>query len=259
MQVRFQASAREGYETIVKDNQDLKYIREFGILRLTRAGSFEASTGSCEAILHLIEGSCSLTAGGKTYNDLGKRETPFDGKPTAVYLPPGTDYAISSSRVEIAITLAAADGGSPVVIEPEGLAPNQVGKDNWERTVTMIAPPDFSSQSLILGETLNPPGNWSGVPAHKHDTATPDLESGHEELYYFRTERPGAWGIERIYDKQDLEELVLLQDRVVTIMPRGYHTVASAPGYNLYYAFVIAGPRKPFVAAMDPDQGWIAS
>jgi 5-deoxy-glucuronate isomerase len=145
----------------------------------------------------------------------------------------------------------------PIYISPDSLTPNNVGRDNWQRKVTMIAKPDFPSQKLILGETVNPPGNWSGVPTHKHDTAWPGVESFHEELYYFRVDRPGGWGIERVYDKNGLDQILLLQDRVVTIMPRGYHTVAAAPGFTLFYTFVLAGPSKTLLAPLDPDQAWI--
>ncbi len=259
MKLRHQASGREGYEPVIKDNDLLEYIHEFGILRL-QDDAYENHTGACEAVFHIIEGSCTLTANGKTYTDVGRREDPFQGRPTAFFLPAGTAYAIQADRVEIAITHArASQGGSSTVISPEDLTPNIVGKENWQRTVTMIAPPDFPSQKLILGETINPPGNWSGVPTHKHDTQIPGQESVHEELYYFRANSPGGWGLERIYDKDQMDEMVLLQDRVVTIMPRGYHTVSSAPGHTLYYAFVLAGPAKPLLVSLDPDQAWIAS
>jgi 5-deoxy-glucuronate isomerase len=259
MKLRYQASGQEGYEPIIKDNDLLEYIHEFGILIL-HDDTYENHTGSCEAVLHIIEGSCTVTANGERYEQVGQRENPFNGRPGAVFLPAGTTYSIQAQFVEIAITYArAVPGGKPIVIPDTSLSPNEVGKDNWQRTVTMIAPPDFPSQKLILGETINPPGNWSGVPTHKHDTDIPGQESLHEELYYFRADRPGGWGLERIYDKGEMDEMVLLQDRVVTIMPRGYHTVSSAPGYTLYYAFVIAGPSKPLLVTLDPDQAWIAT
>jgi 5-deoxy-glucuronate isomerase len=259
MQLRFQAAGKEGYEVIVKNHELLQYIYEFGILRLTEGGSFANNTGECEAILHIIEGSCTLTAENQQFPQIGARASPFAGPPTAVYLPPHTAYTVQSQHVEIAITLAKAEGnGTPILISPQDLSPSQVGHGNWQRTVTMIAPPDFPSQKLILGETLNPPGNWSGVPTHKHDTLQTEVESVHEELYYFRVDRPGGWGAERVYDKGELDELLLLQDRVVTIMPRGFHTLTAAPGYTLYYAFVLAGPTKTLHAFLDPDQAWIA-
>lgn len=259
MNLRFQASGREGYEVIINNHQSLQHINQFGILRLGEQPFFEANTGPHEAMLHLIEGSCSLFVNGDRFADINGRPNPFQGKPTAVYLPPGTSYAVEG-RVEIAITYSKAiQGGDPALIAPDSLTPNQVGRDNWQRTVTMIAKPEFEAEELILGETLNPSGNWSGVPTHKHDIHIPEVESFHEELYYFRVDRPGGWGIERVYDKGDLDQLLLLQDRVVTIKPRGYHTVAAAPGYTLYYAFVLAGPSKTLIARLDPDQAWIAN
>lgn len=260
MQLRFQASGQEGYESIVKDHESLHYLREFGILRLSNGNSFSNSTGPCEAILHIIEGSCTIMVADKKFENVGARTIPFTGRPTAVYLSSHTEYTIQAKHVEIAITLAPAETRQdPIVIGLESLSPNLVGKDNWQRTVTMIAPPDFPSQRLILGETVNPPGNWSGVPTHKHDTILPGEESLHEELYYFRADPPFGWGVQRIYDKQGLDETPLLQDRVVTIMPRGYHTLTAAPGFTLYYAFVMAGPVKPILLTLDPDQAWIAS
>ncbi len=259
MNLRFQASGQEGYEVIIQDHEALSYIRHFGILRLKKYQTFAGETDSCEAMLHVIEGSCSLRINGEKFADLAGRSNPFHGRPTAVYLPPGAHYTVEGEEVEIAITQAkAGQTGEPYLIAPAAVVPKQVGRDNWQRTVTMIAAPDFAAEQLIVGETVNPPGNWSGVPTHKHDVAVPDVETFHEELYYFRVDRPGGWGIERIYDKGDLDQILLLQDRVVTIKPRGYHTVAAAPGYTLFYAFVLAGPSKTLLATLDPDQAWIA-
>jgi 5-deoxy-glucuronate isomerase len=261
MQLRFQASGRAGYEVIIKNLDTLAHILEFGILRLGGDDdTYSNHTGSCEAMLHIIEGSCTVTAAGDRFENIGDRRRPFEGRPTALFLPPETAYTIESTHVEIAITLAASsDGGAPTIIAADDAAPASVGAGNWQRTVTMIAPPDFPSRKLILGETVNPPGNWSGVPAHKHDTLEPGIESVHEELYYFRVDHPGGWGVQRVYDKQGLDEMPLIQDRTVIIMPRGYHTVSAAPGFTLYYAFVLAGPNKQLHPNMDPDQSWIAS
>jgi 5-deoxy-glucuronate isomerase len=262
MQLRFQASGRLGYEAIIKDHPALSYIEEFGVLCLSGEVIFVEHTGAHEALLHQIEGSCAIDVEGQPLAELDGRASPFNGRPSAVYLPPQTHFRIRPLRgrpAEVTISYAvAAEGGEPVVIRPDHTSGNEVGQDNWRRQVTMIAPPDFPSQRLILGETVNPSGNWSGVPTHKHDTYQPGQESVHEELYYFRADHPGAWGVERIYDKNGLDELVLLQDRVVVIMPRGYHTVTAAPGSTLYYAFVMAGPEKQIITWLDPNQAWIA-
>jgi 5-deoxy-glucuronate isomerase len=260
--LRFQATGREGYEAVVKEDAGLKYFREFGVLCLNGHDHWAAATGDCEALLHVIEGVCDLATPETSYPALGGRDTPFAGRPAAAYLPPNTSYTVGArgGRVEVTITLAAAAaGGRPAAVLPADVSPKPVGRSNWQRTVTLIAPPEFPAQRLILGETLNPPGNWSGVPAHKHDSFRPGEESVHEELYYFRMDRAGGWGIERIYDRQGLDELILVQDRVVTLMPRGYHTVSAAPGFGLYYSFALSGPVKTLIPALDQYQAWLAS
>ena len=261
MQLRYQAAGQEGYEAVVTADSGLAYFREFGVLRLGPGERYQGRTGDCEAIVHLIEGACRLSEAGGLEAALGGRDTPFSGRPAAVFLPPGTDYQVHAGdrAVEVTLTLAPAEaGGAARAITPEDVTPKQVGRDNWQRTVTMIAPPGFPSRRLILGETNNPPGNWSGVPAHKHDEARPGLESVHEELYYFRADRPGGWGVERVYGGRDQDGLILLGDRVVTLKPRGYHTVAAAPGFGLYYSFVLSGPRKELIPYLDPAQAWLA-
>jgi len=261
--LRFQASGCDGYEPIVQANSGLRYIREFGVLRLPPAQTYTGAGQPGEALLHVIEGSCDITAAGETITALGARPTPFVGRPAALYLPPQTPFQVAGlgQGVEVTLTVAAGVPAAPAaartrlaVIRPETLAPRTVGQDNWVRTVTLIAPPNFPAQSLILGETLNPPGNWSGVPAHKHDTFRPDVESVHEELYYFRVDPPGGWGVERVYTPAGRDELVLVQDRVVTLKPRGFHTVAAAPGSTLVYSFALGGPERTLIPFIDPLQ-----
>ncbi len=259
MELRFQASGRNGYEPIIIDSPALDYLNEFGILRLGAGQEYDRFTGDCEALLHVVEGCCSVQVGADCFDDMGERKRPFSGRPAALYLPPQTAFTVRCDEsVEATLTFARAEGTSrPQLVRAEDMAPRVVGKDNWQRTVTMIAPPEFPSQKLILGETVNPPGNWSGAPAHKHDALRPGVESVHEELYYFRVDRPGGWGLLRIYDKGDLDEMILLVDRTVTLIPRGYHTVSAAPGYTLYYTFLMAGPDKKVQVFVDPDQAWI--
>ena len=259
MELRYQASGRNGYEPIITNSPDLNYLNEFGILRLGAGEVFDRFTGDCEAMLHIVEGRCSVEVGDDRFDDVGGRSHPFSGRPEALYLPPQTAFSIHCAEsVEATLTFARSEGtGRARAIRAGDLESKVVGKENWQRTVTMIATPEFPSQKLILGETVNPPGNWSGVPAHKHDAYRQGVESLHEELYYFRADRPGGWGLLRIYDKAELDEMILLVDRTVALIPRGYHTVSAAPGYTLYYTFFMAGPEKEVQVFVDPDQAWI--
>jgi 5-deoxy-glucuronate isomerase len=257
MPFSFIASENEGYQRIVGPGSGLKYFQEYGILRLAD-GRYEDDSAANEVMVHIVRGRCTLTVEGQDRGILGERETPFVGKPTAVYFPPRTKFAIQGHGLEAVISSAAATpGGNFHVIRPDDLSSMLVGKDNWQRTVTMIAPPDYPSQSLIVGETLNPSGNWSGVPAHKHDQIGSSNESIQEEIYFFHIEPNNGWGLLRIYGGDGLDEMIRLQDRSVTIIPKGYHTVAAAPGSTMLYTFHLAGPMKKLSVTEDASQAWI--
>ena len=43
------------------------------------------------------------------------------------------------------------------------------------------------------------------------------------------------------------------------LVPFGYHAVAAAHGYDLYYLNALAGDRRSMAAADDPAFAWIRS
>jgi len=42
------------------------------------------------------------------------------------------------------------------------------------------------------------------------------------------------------------------------MVPRGYHPVGAAHGYDLYYLNVMAGPERNWVFRNDPQHEWLA-
>ena len=72
----------------------------------------------------------------------------------------------------------------------------EVGEGNWSRTVRTILGPEHDAQRLLLGETINPPGNWSSYPPHRHDRHNPPEEVDLEEVYLFRTNPAGGFGVQ---------------------------------------------------------------
>ena len=59
--------------------------------------------------------------------------------------------------------------------------------------------PSIRPGRLLLGETINPPGNWSSYPPHKHDTHEPPREVRLEEVYLFKVDPPGGFGVQLRY------------------------------------------------------------
>ena len=45
---------------------------------------------------------------------------------------------------------------------------------------------------------------------------------------------------------------VAIHDGDLVLVPRGYHVVSAAPGFDLYYLNVMAGPRRAWQYQVDP-------
>jgi 5-deoxy-glucuronate isomerase len=143
------------------------------------------------------------------------------------------------------------------------------GSGRATRQVNNFCSPEaFETDRLTSVEVLTPGGNWSSYPPHKHDQARPG-EAVLEEIYYFEvgrgpdgTDTPGV-GYQRVYSTDPARPIdVLAEVRAgdVVLVPHGYHGPSmAAPGYDLYYLNVLAGPAEQRSMAFcdDPAHAWI--
>jgi 5-deoxy-glucuronate isomerase len=78
----------------------------------------------------------------------------------------------------------------------------------------------------VLGEVITFPGKWSSYPPHHHPQP---------EIYHYRFQRPEGFGLCQIG-----EEAYMLRNRDTVIIPAGaVHPHAAAPGYAMFYIWVI--------------------
>ena len=224
----------------------------FEALRLD--GAVERETGDGELCLVVIAGTCSVRSDHGEWRGLGGRPDPFSGKPDAAYLPPGTRFVLEG-EAEVGLCTAPARGGAPARVLPgDAVQPETRGHGAYERTVHPILMGDQAADSLLVSETLTPPGNWSSYPPHKHDRQAMPEESLLEETYHHRISPPQGFAFQRVYTADgSLDETVTVRDGDTVLVPRGYHTVAAPPGYALYYLNVMAGPERVWAVADDPD------
>ena len=108
---------------------------------------------------------------------------------------------------------------------------------------------------------LTPGGNWSSYPPHKHDEDVPGVETVLEEIYYFEVAR-GGFGYQRVYSSgpgREIDITAEVRTGDAIVMPHGYHGPSmAAPGYDLYYLNVMAGPgERAWRFTDDPAHAWI--
>ncbi len=188
-----------------------------------------------------------------------------------VYVGRDTDVEIvSETGGQVAIPSSRCDEALPPKYGPaENVAVETRGGGQATRQITNFLSPEAwdHADKLMCVEVYTPDGNWSSYPPHKHDDS-PECEVNNEEIYYFRIGDSGTanystsgFGMHRTYTTDgEIDENVAVRDGDVFLIPRGYHgPCIAAPGYDMYYLNVLAGPggERSMAFCDDPAHHWI--
>jgi 5-deoxy-glucuronate isomerase len=231
------------------------------VLRLAAGERRSVRLGSEEAAVLPLSGSCRVEVGSRTFEIEGRRDV-FSRVSDFVYLPMGSEARVTGDGpVELALPTARADRRLEVAHVPaEAVAVEVRGGGVATRQVTNFMAADaFEADRLIAVEVLTPDGNWSSFPPHKHDEHT-NREVPLEEIYYFRIQGDGGFGIHRTYTlDRDIDVTATVRDGDAFLIPRGYHgPCIAAPGHTMYYLNVMAGPaERAWRVCMDPAHEWL--
>jgi 5-deoxy-glucuronate isomerase len=229
---------------------------------LGRGGTWQQVSSASETAVVVMTGSVDVEVDGRDLGVAGGRRDVFEGAGHAIYAPAGSDARLVARAAPTQLCIASAEpgGGEPAparVIHPDEQRISVVGEGNWARTVRTILGPEHAASRLLVGETLNPPGNWSSYPPHKHDVESPPDEVRLEEVYLFKLKPSGGFGVQVRYDDDGRQEAFVVRDGDVAVIREGYHPVVAAPGYELYYLWVMAGEGRAMVPHLDPSHSWL--
>lgn len=256
-------SKREGDGVLVDvtpDSAGWTYVG-FRVARLAAGQCYSATEVGREACIVLLTGTADVEAGGWKFDAIGGRQSVFERPPTSVYVPADTSYeVIAVTGLEFAVCTAPASRVRPVrLIRPEHVGSETRGSGTNTRHVRNILDDTRDeADSLLVVEVLTPAGHWSSYPPHKHDRDAFPEETLLEETYYHRLSPPQGFAVQRVYtDDRSLDETMAVGDGDVVLVPRGYHPVGAAHGYDLYYLNVMAGPRRAWRFANDPAHDWM--
>ncbi len=232
--------------------------------RLNRLSAGQVASGGeidREICIVVLQGTVDIVVGSCRFENIGGRLSVFDNtSPGAVYVPADMQFtATARDQVDLAVCSAPGKPGRmPRAIEAGHMPKTVRGRGTNTRYVRNILAEDKGADSLIVVEVITPGGHWSSYPPHKHDTATPGGETALEETYYHRINPSQGFAFQRVYtDDRDLDETMCVHDGDLVLVPRGYHPVGAAHGYDLYYLNVMAGPRRAWVFRNDPEHDWM--
>jgi 5-deoxy-glucuronate isomerase len=238
------------------------------ILELGPGASCTFPTDESETLVLPLSGSCTVACDGGTFELQGRRSvfsrvTDFAYAPrdavVTVQSAEGGRFALPSAKCENRFRARYGPAEDvPVELRGAGRASRQVNN--------FCTPETFAADRLIACEVLTPGGNWSSYPPHKHDEAR-EGEAELEEIYYFEVAdgpRGPGFGWQRVYGtpERPIEVAEEVRSGDVVLIPHGWHgPSAAAPGYDLYYLNVMAGPGKDraWLIRDDPAHAWIRS
>ena len=211
-----------------------------------------------ESVLVVQRGDATLSTGGESWPV--SRADVFIERASAVYLPPGEPLQIHTSANSgpfeaVVFSTPAPAGGRAAFVGPKDVQVMARGRATYSREVHNIFVDDPHVQRLMVGETFNPPGNWSSFPPHKHDGR--DGEPTLEEVYYFRIDPPQGFGQQMLYTSDGECVTHAVKDGDTVLLPYGYHPVSAPPGYRVYYLWGMAGEQRKLALHEDPAHKWI--
>ncbi len=236
-----------------------------GVVALAAGDHHTVTTEDHEYLVLPLAGGCTVEVDGERY-ELQGRDTIWGETTDYLYLPSETEATITATRDgRFALPhCVAADHRAVRHCPADEVTVGIRGSGAMSRQVSNYSIGNaLETSRLLVTEVITPGGNWSSYPPHKHDENS-EHERELEEIYYFEIEPdehgPGM-AFHATYGTEDrpIDVALRVANGDVALVPHGWHgPCVAAPGYNLYYLNVMAGPGDAtWLSVDDPCYGWL--
>ncbi|MEM3844642.1 MAG: 5-deoxy-glucuronate isomerase [Candidatus Parvarchaeota archaeon] len=251
-----------GYREVIGKGQQMNFLR-LSILQLNEDfREYSGQTGEEECAIVPLYGNVKVTCGSNEVGVVGGRDSVFSKPADLAYIPTHSRYSVAisdnsqSAKLLVCRTVAERHF-DPFIVRGSEAEVVQRGRGQWTRIVRNILVDKYEGKvdRLILGETINSPGQWSGYPPHRHVYDNPPYELPFEEIYYYEFQPKDGFGVQVHYGSKYGEDRgYLIRSGDAFAIPDGYHPVVAAGGYSLYYLWFMAGPKgRKLLPYLDPD------
>lgn len=230
-----------GHTAIVTFNDDKGAVGiNFGILKC-KAGEEKKLTSVYESAYLLINGKITFEYDNKIYT--ATRNSIFDEAPTAIHFAKGAKVTLKSDKdCELAVFQVKNESKFKTIVfdSKNMLNSERRGKGILEDTSYRIVRTIFDvnnrpESKMVLGEDINFQGRWSSYPPHHHPQP---------EIYHYRFTKPQGYGHAELGD----DVYKIHNYDTIKILNKKDHAQVSAPGYGMYYIWVIRHlPDNPYI------------
>ncbi|KQS08891.1 5-deoxy-glucuronate isomerase [Curtobacterium sp. Leaf183] len=267
--------SEDGWTDVVDDRIDGWTHTGLRTGTVTDGGELRLASAAVERIVVPLAGSFHVAFAGSAgtgSQSLEGRASVFDGPTDVLYLGSGSSATIGGAG-RIAVAEVPTDQVKATTYIPRRVVPVELrGAGQSSRQVHNFGTPAaLDAVKAIVCEVITPAGNWSSYPPHKHDTHRDGVESNLEEIYYYESavargvdapDTAEPFALHRTYasDDRPIDEFRQVRTGDIALVPYGWHGPAvAAPGYDMYYLNVMAGPdpERVWNITDDPAHGWV--
>jgi len=221
-----------GYTAITElEGVHAEMLLDFGILKL-REGEVYTCSLDLERAWMLVHGTAEFV-----WKENQKRESRFsciDEPPVVLHAPKKVPIQILAvTDCEFAVERCVNDQDFPVVLYgKEDVGTEIFGGGTLQETSTRTVRTVFDGctapySNMVMGEVITHPGKWSSYPPHDHP---------HPEIYHYRFFPSQGFGVSIL----DEDAQVVHDGDSSLIPPNVTHAQGAAPGYAMYYIWIIA-------------------
>ena len=229
--IRQKSNFTKGYTEIVSRGSHPEMLMTFGILQLTQDES-RFDDEPFERIFLLLQGKVVLSWDDSTV--IAERGSLFDDDPWTLHVPKGVAVTISCVSESATFTVHSTENEKQFdshLYTPNELVKELRGKGTMNETGTrlvrtIIDKSICSNANFMIGEDVQYPGKWAGFPSHSHKQP---------EIYFYKFQPENGFGLLKLGD----QGVCLEENDTVIIPPDLVHPQVAAPGYAMYFLWVI--------------------
>ncbi len=240
---------KNGVKAVSEENSDM--MMDIKVYRMKKGESLNFLDEKDETAILLTEGKITYVWEGQ--RALASRKNVFEEPPYCLHMCRGKKAEI---RAEEDSEIIVQKTENEKDFETKFYTPKEnkielMGATQWEGTAKREVLTVFDYQNapysnMVIGEVITKAGRWSSYIPHSHRQP---------EVYYYKFEKPQGFGAAFVGD-----DVFKSRDGSCVRIPGGLtHPMTAAPGYNMYYCWMIRHlPNDPWTTRdNDPEHTWL--